>query len=34
MTYQDKKTYIFAHNTVIINLTPQVAGANQGEPGK
>ena len=26
--------YIFAHNTVITDLAPQVAGANRGWPGK
>ena len=26
--------YIFAHNTVITDLAPQVAKANRGGPGK
>ena len=26
--------YIFAHNTVITDLAPQIAGANRGGPGK
>ena len=26
--------YVFAHNTVVTDLAPQVEGANRGGPGK